>query len=114
MRHDRDPHPHLPAGPRDLRLARTQTVRHVRDAAAPPQPRRARAAARGGRDQRPDPGRGERLNRRGEHLMDIEWRRSSACANGNCVEVAYELERVFVKDSRGAAIELREDVWVDL
>jgi hypothetical protein len=46
--------------------------------------------------------------------MDIEWRRSSACANGNCVEVAYELERVFVKDSHGTTIELREDVWVDL
>jgi hypothetical protein len=46
--------------------------------------------------------------------MDLNWNRSSRCSNGGCVEVAYELERVYVKDSRGTKIELREDVWEDL
>jgi hypothetical protein len=47
-------------------------------------------------------------------MEDIEWRRSTFCSNGGCVLVAYERERVLVKDSHGTVIELREDVWVDL
>lgn len=39
------------------------------------------------------------------------WTRSSYCANGACVDVAYEDERILVRDAAGTIIELRPDVW---
>jgi Domain of unknown function (DUF397) len=43
----------------------------------------------------------------------MSWRRSSACANGDCVEVAYLDDRVYVRGSQkpGTTLVVRRCTW---
>lgn len=43
----------------------------------------------------------------------LSWRRSFACANGECVEVAYWDDLVFVRNSRASDVilEVRRSQW---
>jgi Domain of unknown function (DUF397) len=47
--------------------------------------------------------------------QDLSWRRSSACASGDCVEVAYRENRVYIRNSRAAGIilEVNRPQWVE-
>jgi Domain of unknown function (DUF397) len=45
---------------------------------------------------------------------EVEWRRSSYCANGNCVEVAFVGSHVLVRDSKdqdGPVLRLGSGDW---
>jgi hypothetical protein len=46
--------------------------------------------------------------------LGLLWRRSSSCNPGECVEVAFSRDRVFVRDSKdrlGPILELSRDAW---
>lgn len=47
---------------------------------------------------------------------EADWRRSSLCATGSCVEVAVVGDRVAVRDSkmsRGPVLEFDRQSWID-
>lgn len=37
-------------------------------------------------------------------LRALSWRRSSACVNGDCLEVAYFQDQVFIRNSRSSEV----------
>ena len=43
----------------------------------------------------------------------LSWRRSSACASGECVEVAYWKYRIFIRNSAltGTVLEVAPSAW---
>ena len=44
-------------------------------------------------------------------LTNAEWRRSTHCEGGDCVEVAFLASQVAVRDRRGAVLLFTTDEW---
>jgi len=53
----------------------------------------------------------------GARRADQTWRRSSRCANGTCLEVAFDSESVYLRDSKdpdGPVLQFSHSAWRDL
>ena len=53
----------------------------------------------------------------GTRRADQIWRRSSRCANGACLEMAFDSESVYLRDGKdpdGPVLEFTHSAWRDL
>lgn len=47
----------------------------------------------------------------GGGCVEVAWTRAGECDSGSCVEAGVDGDRVLVRDTHGAVIELRTDAW---